>query len=45
MYLNYGGLEVLMRRSGEQLVPLSPEQYFMDEKRIRKAAKIAISPI
>ena len=45
MYLNYGGLEVLMRRSGEQLVPLPPEQYFTDEKRIRKAAKIAISPI
>ncbi len=45
MYLNYGGLEVLMRRSGDQLVPLPPEQYFMDEKRIRKAAQIAISPI
>jgi hypothetical protein len=44
-YLNYGGLEVLMRRSGEQLVAIPAEQYFKDEKRIRKAAQIAMSPI
>ncbi len=44
-YLNYGGLEVLMRRSGEELVAIPAEQYFKDEKRIRKATQIAMSPI
>lgn len=45
MYLNYGGLEALMMRDKEQLVPLPPESFFKDEKRIRKAAQIAVSPI
>lgn len=45
MYVNYGGLEVLMRREEDQLMPLPPEQYFSDEKRIRKAAQIAMKPI
>jgi len=45
MYLNYGGLEALMMRDHEQLVPLPSDRYFKDEKRIRKAAQIAMSPI
>ena len=45
VYLYYGGLEPLMFRDGEQLSPLPVEQFFLDEKRIRKAAQIAVDPI
>ena len=44
-YAHYGGLELLQMREGEQLVTLKPEQFFLDEKRIRKAAQIALKPI
>ena len=45
LYIYYGGLEPLMWRAGEQLQPLTPDKLFLDEKRIRKAAQIAIDPI
>jgi hypothetical protein len=45
LYLYYGGLEPLMWRQGEQLQPLTPDKLFLDEKRIRKAAQIAVDPI
>jgi len=45
LYLYYGGLEPLMWRQGEQLVPLTTDKLFLDEKRIRKAAQIAVGPI
>jgi hypothetical protein len=45
LYLNYGGLEPLMWRKGEQLEPLTPDKIFLDEKRIRKAAQMAVDPI
>jgi hypothetical protein len=45
IYWNYGGLEVLQMRNEAQLLPIPAESYFSDEKRIRKAAKVAISPI
>jgi len=45
LYSNRGGLEVLMRREKDQLVPIEAENYFLDEKLIRKAAQIALKPI
>jgi len=45
IYANYGGLEVLQMREEAQLLPIPAESYFSDEKRIRKAANVAISPI
>ena len=45
IYVNYGGLEVLMMRVQEQFQPLDSSEYFQDEKRIRKAAQLAIKPI
>lgn len=45
LYLYYGGLEPLMYRKEEQLEPLTADQFFKDEKRIRKAAQIAVDPI
>ena len=45
LYTNYGGLEPLMWRERDQLQPLPAEQYFQDEKKIRKAAQIAMRPI
>lgn len=45
MYINYGGLEVLQMRQEAQLVPIPAENYFADEKKIRKAAQIATDPI
>ncbi len=45
IYLYFGGLEPLMYRADEQLQPLSVDKFFMDEKRIRKAAQIAVDPI
>ncbi|RZV36081.1 MAG: hypothetical protein EX272_09390 [Chromatiales bacterium] len=45
LYLYYGGLEPLMYRKQEQLEPLTADRFFLDEKRIRKAAQIAVSPI
>ena len=44
-YINHGGLESLMWRNNDQLVPLPSERFFTDEKRIRKAAQIAMKPI
>jgi hypothetical protein len=44
-YQNYGGLEVLQTRVDAQLVPIPAESFFSDEKRIRKAAQIAMDPI
>ncbi len=45
IYINYGGLEVLMMRVKEQFQPLDSSEYFQDEKRIRKAAQLALKPI
>lgn len=45
LFTNRGGLEVLLKRDRQQLVPLPPEAYFKDEKRIRKAAQRAVSPL
>ncbi len=45
LYLFFGGLEPLMYRDGEQLQPLDPAKLFLDEKKIRKAAQVAVSPI
>ncbi|NND45624.1 MAG: hypothetical protein HKN58_09895 [Xanthomonadales bacterium] len=44
LYLNYGGLEPLMYRAGEQLETLATDQLFRDEKKIREAVKIAVDP-
>ena len=44
-YVYYGGLELLQRRVDASLEPIPAEKYFADEKRIRKAAKIAVSAI
>jgi len=45
LYSNRGGLEILMRREKDQLVAIEAENYFQDEKLIRKAAQVAVSPI
>ena len=45
IYLHYGGLEALMHRVGESLEVLNADKFFLDEKRIRKAAQIAVDPI
>ena len=45
MYVNYGGLEVLQMRNEAQLLPIPDENFFSDEKKIRKAAQIAMKPI
>lgn len=45
LFIYDGGLESLMHREGDQLLPMSADQYFSDEKRIKNAAKIAVSPI
>lgn len=45
LYVNYGGLEVLMMRDGEELKPLDPSEYFQNEKRIKKATALALKPI
>ena len=45
LYVNYGGLEVLMMRNKEQFEPLDPSEFFQDEKRIKKAVQIAMKPI
>lgn len=45
LYVNYGGLEPLVRRVGDQLQPRPVDQLLIDEKRIRKAAQIAVAPI
>jgi len=45
IYRFYGGLEPLMYRNGEQLLPLEVSKLFLDEKRIRKAAQVAVDPI
>ncbi|MFK7829596.1 MAG: hypothetical protein AB8B57_07455 [Congregibacter sp.] len=45
LYVNYGGLEVLMMREKTEFKPLDPSTFFQDEKRIRKAVSIAVKPI
>ena len=45
LFINSGGLEVLMSREKQQLVRIPVEAYFQDEKRIRKAAQKAVSPL
>ena len=45
IFVYYGGLEPLMYRDKDQLIPLTVDQFFRDEKLIRKAAQIAVSPI
>ena len=44
LYLFYGGLEPLMYRDGEQFQALTVDKLFLDEKKIRKAAEIAVDP-
>jgi len=45
LYVAYGGLEILMKRVDQNFEALDPSQYFIDEKRIRKAAQIAVKQI
>ncbi len=45
VFVNYGGLEVLVMRVKQQLQPLDSSEYFHDEKRVRKAAQLALKPI
>lgn len=45
LFMNYGGLEPMMRREGDQLQPLPAEQLLRDEEKIRKAAQTAVKPI
>lgn len=45
LFVNYGGLELLMMREKTEFKPLDPSNYFQDDKRIRKAVNIAIKPI
>lgn len=45
LYVNYGGLEPVMMRDSEQLTLLPAEQLLLDEKKIKKAAQIAVKPI
>ena len=44
LYLFYGGLEPLMYRDGEQFHALTTDKLFLDEKKIRRAAEIAVDP-
>jgi len=44
IYTWYGGLEPLMYRDGEQLLALSPDKLFQDEKIIREAAEVTVDP-
>jgi hypothetical protein len=44
IYIAYGGLEPLMYRDGEQLIPLEADRLFQDEDKIREAAEIAVDP-
>jgi hypothetical protein len=44
IYVAYGGLEPLMYRDGDQLMPLDKNQLFQDEDKIREAAEIAVDP-
>ena len=44
IYTWYGGLEPLMYRDGEQLIPLEPAQFFLDEDKVLEAAEIAVDP-
>lgn len=45
LFMNYGGLEPMMRREGDQLQPLPADQLLRDEEKIRKAAQTAVKPI
>lgn len=45
LFVNYGGLEVLMMRVKEEMQPLDASEYFKDEKRIKKAVQVAVKPI
>jgi len=45
LFVNYGGLEVLMMRVKEEFQPLDSSEYFKDEKRIKKAVDVAMKPI
>ena len=39
MYVNYGGLELLQTRNEAQLIPIPAENYFSDEKKLKKLHK------
>ncbi len=45
LFVNYGGLEPVMMRDDEQLTLLPAEQLLLDEKKIKKAAQVAVKPI
>lgn len=45
LFINYGGLEVLMMRVKTEFHPLDSNEFFQDEKRLRKAMSIALKPI
>lgn len=45
LYVNYGGLEVLMMRNKEEFIALDSSEFFQDEKRIKKATGLALKPI
>jgi hypothetical protein len=44
-YLHYGGLELLQKRVEAMLEAIPADEYFADEKRVRNAAKVAVSEI
>lgn len=44
IYTWYGGLEPLMYREDDQLLPLGKDRLFQDEDKIREAAEIAVDP-
>ena len=45
LFVDDGGLEMLMRREGDGFTPLPAERFFNDEKRIRKAAQLSVAKI
>ncbi len=45
LFVNYGGLEVLVMRNKKEFLPLDASEYFQDEKRIKKAVQTAVKPI
>ncbi len=45
LFVNYGGLEVLVMRVRKEFQPLDASEYFQDEKRIKKAVQTAMKPI
>ncbi|MEJ2721432.1 MAG: hypothetical protein P8181_09865 [bacterium] len=45
LFVNSGGIEVLDRLSGKELVPVPRQELFTDKKRNRESVKIALKPL